>query len=336
MANATFHKATWLHKLPSTESDVRGVARRLAEAEFDLVIPCVKQTSGIVDYQSRIANVRKEFRTWDPLEVLCDEAGRLGIDVHAWCCVFPEGPDSALLNQHPEWTAQPGSECEVWETQFRWACPQRQEVQDYEAAVYQELLDRYPLAGVHLDYIRSSRGLCFCEHCQTSYRHATGKDLLDLNIFTWNNPDAHDMDAWIRWRCEPIDRFVRRIRHAANAAKKELSAAVFHYYPGGLEDIAQDWEAWVREGLLDHIFPMNYSLSTMITAKWTRNNVATLAGAAAECRHWEGILRHRAMTTPRFIEHVEAVLEAGVEGITVFEYPYLTDRDLAALKKLAS
>ncbi len=334
MSASKIYKATWLHKLPSTPDAVRGIAQRLAAADFDMLIPCIKQPNGIVDYQSTIAHVRDEFRSWDPLEVLCEEAARLGLDIHAWCCVFPEGEHSRLLAEHPQWTAKPGTETDVWETQFRWACPHRPEVQDYEAAVYQELLDNYALAGVHLDYIRSSRGLCFCDYCQASYRAATGRDLLDLRIFKWNDPGAQDMDEWIRWRCEPITRFVRRIRQTSRQSGKDLSAAVFHYYPGGLEDIGQDWEAWVREGLLDHVFPMNYSLSTMIAAKWTRNNVATLADGSTTCRHWEGILRHRGMTTPRFMKHVEAVLDAGVEGITVFEYPYLTDDDLSALQRL--
>jgi len=327
-------KATWLHKLPSTRDEVRRVAGRLAEAEFDLLIPCVKQPSGIADYQSSVAKVRDEYRGWDPLMVLAEEAGRVGLAVHAWCCVFPEGPDSNLLNAHPEFAAQGGSEWRVGEPQFRWACPHRPEVQDYEAAIYQELIGNYPIAGVHLDYIRSSAGLCFCDYCRRDYAQTMGADLTRLGFFEWNRREAQDMDRWIGWRCEPVTKFVRRIRASSQTAGKELSAAVFFYYPGGLFDVAQDWETWVRDGLLDYVFPMNYSPSTQIAAKWTRNNVDTVRGTSRQCHHWEGILRPVSMTTDRFIRHVEGVLAAGVKGVTIFEYPYLTDEDLAALRGL--
>jgi uncharacterized lipoprotein YddW (UPF0748 family) len=327
-------KATWLHKLPSTPEDVKTVARRLANAGFDLLIPCIKQVTGIADYHSRVANVRAEYRDWDPLMVLAEEANAVGLAVHAWCCVFPEGEDSKLLNARPELVAVPTTEKPRGEPQFRLACPNRPEVQDYEAALYQELIDNYPISGVHLDYIRFMGGLCFCEVCQKSYREATGGDLNALKFFEWNNPAAQDMDAWIDWRCEVITRFVRRIRKASRKGGKELSAAVFHYHPGGLLDIGQDWEAWVREGLLDYVFPMNYSQSTHIAAKWARNNVAALAGAPSDCRHWQGLLRPACMSTSRFVRHVRAVLDAGVEGFTIFEYPYLRDEDLAALKAL--
>ena len=327
-------KATWLHQLPSTQEEVRRIAQRLAEAGFDLLIPCVKQVTGIADFQSKVASVRSEFATWDPLLVLAEEANRLGLAVHAWSCIFPEGEHSRLLGQHPEYAAKTGPEAKPWAEDFRWACPNRPEVQDYEAAIYQELLDRYPIAGVHLDYIRFSQGFCFCEYCQDDYRRVTGGDLTKLGFFHWNPAQAQDMDAWIEWRCGVITRFVRRIREASRKAGRELSAAVFHYYPGGLLDIGQDWEAWVREDLLDHVFPMNYSLSTGIAAKWTRNNIATLAGAGTRCRHWEGIVRPLHMTTERFTRHVRGILDTGVEGITIFEYPYLQDADLAALKGL--
>lgn len=326
-------KSVWLHKLPSTPDAVKGVAQRLADAGFDLLVPCIKQPSGIADYHSKVATVRAEFKTWDPLMVLAEEANRLGLDVHAWCCVFSEGQESRLLAEHPQYVAVEGPEKRRNE-EHRLACPNREEVQDYEAALYQELIDRYPIAGVHLDYIRFIDGTCFCDVCRESYRQATGCDLLELSISHWNPPEAQDLDAWIAWRCEIITRFVRRIRAASRAGGKELSAAVFQYYPSNLLDIGQDWEQWAREGLVDYIFPMNYSRSTATAAKWTRNNLAAHAASGGTCQLWEGILRPTCMTTERFQQHVAGIMATGVEGISVFEYPYLTDSDLTMLKTL--
>ena len=327
-------KATWWHKLASTPEQIKKDIQRLVDAEFDMLIPCVLQTSGIADYQSKIANVREEFKGWDPLMVAAEEANRLGLSIHAWNCVFPEGDESALLQNHPEFEAQPGTELERGEPIHKLACPNRPETQDYEASLYQELIDNYPVDGVSLDYIRFINGTCYCEYCQQDYKEKTGGDLMNLNFFKWNSVEAEDMDVWINWRCNVINRFVKRMREASKAGGKELSASVFHYYPGGLQDIAQDWESWVRNEWVDYILPMNYSPSSQIAAKWARNNIATLDGAPASVKHWQGINRPPAMTTSRYIDHVKAILDTGIEGITIFEYPCLTDTDLAELKKL--
>ena len=40
------------------------------------------------------------------------------------------------------------------------------------------------------------------------------------------------------------------------------------------------------------------------------------------------------MTTERWLAHVKAIRDTGVEGVVIFDYPNLTDADLAALKAL--
>ncbi|MBS3762372.1 MAG: family 10 glycosylhydrolase, partial [Planctomycetes bacterium] len=148
-----FQKACWLHKLPDSPDGIKTVVERLCQAEFDLLIPCVKQTNGICDFHTEIGNINETFRDFDPLMILAEESGQTDLSVHAWCCVFPEGDRSVLLESHPELSAAAGDEWQLGEPEFRWACPNRPEVQDYEAAIYEGLIDRYPIEGVHLDYI---------------------------------------------------------------------------------------------------------------------------------------------------------------------------------------
>lgn len=324
-------KATWLHRLPTTPEGVRALVGRLADAGFDLLIPCVKQVDGIVDYPSDVANVHEAFRDFDALMLTAEEANARGLAVHAWCCVFPEGAHSRLLAEHPECAGVTnGRHTEEWS----WACQRRPETQAYVRAIYQELIDRYPVQGVHLDYIRYADGYCYCEVCQESYRREVGGELLQAHLDVWQHPEAHDMDRWIAWRCAPVTALVRQVRAAATAGGKTLSAAVFHYLPGQLQDVGQDWEGWVREGLLDDIMPMNYSPSTRIAAEWTRNHVAALAGKPETCRLWEGVARRRHFSSARFIEHVRAVTAHGADGICIFDEPNLTDDDLAGLAAL--
>ena len=79
---------------------------------------------------------------------------------------------------------------------------------------------------------------------------------------------------------------------------------------------------------------MNYQIATTMAGAWTRSNADSVKAAGGKATLWEGIVRPAAVNTERFAEHVRAVLGAGVEGVTIFEYNYLSDEDLAALKKL--
>jgi uncharacterized lipoprotein YddW (UPF0748 family) len=151
---AALGKATWIHHLPKEGPDaVRQVARRLADAGFDLIIPCIKNPDGYLDYHGTTALVRPEFADWDPLRVLSEEARRVGLKVHPWCCVFPEGQGSKLLQEHPDYVARDpdGEPVVAGPYKIRWACSSRPEVHDYEFAMYEDLMDNYDIDGVHLD-----------------------------------------------------------------------------------------------------------------------------------------------------------------------------------------
>ena len=325
-------KAAWIHHLPKEGPDaVRRVARRLSEAGFDLVIPCIKNPDGYLDYHGTTANVRPEFKDWDPLQVLAEEARRVGLKVHAWCCVFPEGAGSRLLAEHPEYVARDsnGAELIAGIHKIRWACTSRPEVQDYEFAMYQELLTRFDIDGVHLDYIRynhpaNGQHACFCAYCRETFKQETGAEpSLDQATRDWA--------AWVDWRTANVTRFVERLHLSAKANNMEVSAAVFPEYPACVVDIGQDWEDWARRRLVDYIFPMNYTMNAKIAVKRARNHAAALAGSGVPL--WEGLWNRPAMSTTMLLEQVRGVLAQGAQGIVIFEYFGLDDGDLRALSR---
>lgn len=319
------HKAVWSHPYVdymAGKKSVRPMVERLAGAGFELIIPCLK-VHGPVHYQSKVARVAEWCREWDPLAVLAEEAKRAGVKVHAWLCVFPEGEGSALVEKRPNLSAQDPEGKPV-----EWACPRAAEVQDYEFSLYEELLG-YDVAGVHLDYIRYGNAKsCFCRRCREGFSEAFG---IDPSRLDWRDALWGD---WLTFRAEPVTRFVERLRKAARARKKELSAAVFPDYPGCLVSVGQDWADWVERGLLDLVLPMNYTSSTEVARRRTQAHVAFVNRKAPL---WEGLGRnsHAAyIPTQNLMAQAEAVVAAGAEGICLFSHAAVRDEDLRALKKL--
>ena len=164
--------AVWSHSVADFggKDEIEGHADKLAESGFDILIPCVKNAPGTVDFLTDKADVNPSYPDWDPLKVLIEACRNRGVKVHPWFCVFPEGEQSRLLREHPEFSAVYESDVRLagmgnLELQSRWACACIPEVQDYLYSLYEDVALRYRPAGLHLDYIRTG-GLCRCEFCR--------------------------------------------------------------------------------------------------------------------------------------------------------------------------
>ena len=317
---------------------VKPMVERLAGAGFHLIIPVVKPGDGYMNYHSRIEKVRSKFKDWDPLEVLVREAKAAGLKVHPWMCVFPEGEGSSLVRRDPS--------LRMVDRHGRprpWACPASDEVRRHELSLYEEVMEDYDVDGVHMDYIRyDSEDVCFCRRCREGFRKETGVDPLEIgkssefNSFRSRSRNrGHPAWAkWIEWRAGWVTKFVEELSEAAAFRRKDVSAAVFMDYPECIVYQGQEWGDWGERGLVDYIFPMTYTNSTLMVRKRTRNHLVQVEG---RCYIWEGLGKRSSrsdLTTGKLIEQAEAALDEGAEGIVIFSYGALTDEDLRALSKL--
>jgi len=65
--------------------------------------------------------------------------------------------------------------------------------------------------------------------------------------------------AWVQWRMDSISDLVRDVYKSAKRARPEVevTAAVF-YTKAASSTVLQDWQRWVREGIVDYVIPMAY------------------------------------------------------------------------------
>ena len=320
-------KGVWLHwieRLGGREGVERFV-KRYADAGFDLLIPCVKQVNGVVEYHSRLAVVRPAFREWDPLAYMAEAARKAGIGLHAWFCVCPEGAAGNLLKGNPQYTARTPTGARAKCHSGFFTCLARPQVRDYHYRLIAEVADRYDVDGIHLDYIRTGEDACYCEVCLAARRKLTGKafDKAELK-------KARPL-KWTRWRVGNVTKLVARIARKCHAAGKQVSAAVYPSYPATLASQSQDFVGWSRAGDVDLVIPMNYNRDPDTMMGWTRSHAANLDGGA---ELWEGLCPASIRSTAGLIKQVRLVKDHGVKGVCLFEHKYVTDRDLKALAKL--
>ena len=265
-------RAVWVTRWDyRTAEDVREIVRTCDEAGFDTLLFQVRGNATVF-YRSSLEPWAEQLGWrdpgFDPLALAVELAHERGMDLHAWVNVVPawwgpSPPDDPrhLYHTHPEWFwyDQHGERQALCDGFYVSLNPCLPEVRAYLVEVMEELVTSYELDGLHLDYIRfpnehpavpRGSGLDYPRDARTLalYRAETGRA-----------PDD-DAAAWNRWRAEQVTRLLREIRVALDRAAPDvvLGAAVGPE-PERALDHFQDVETWLREGLVDLVFPMNYT-----------------------------------------------------------------------------
>ena len=296
-AYASRTRAAWVHLFDDTlktRAGVQGLVDELADADANMVIAQVVRRQDAY-YDSDVLP-----RTHDPdiepgfdvLSELIGAAHARGIDVHAWYSVAPtwhgvyqgyqddgiptpEGwvpaehghlappEDRWVTKLHGEqWVDDPDDD--DFPARSTYLDPGVPAVQDHVAEVVAEIAERYPVDGIHLDYVRyqsADHGY----HPEAVAAYQAEEDVSGV-------PDPDDPD-WMAWRRDQTREVIDRAGEAIDATGRDvdLSAAVITWLDGPptpdragfiqstpYSRVLQDWDAWVRDGAVDAVMAMNY------------------------------------------------------------------------------
>ena len=147
---------------------------------------------------------------YDALQFAIDECHKRGMEVHAWVVTIPVGKWNSygcrqLRKRFPRLIKRID--------QDGYMDPEATQTGCYLAEMCREIVQRYDVDGIHLDYIRY--------------------------------PAVKKEKPWVKMSCSPIGKFddlSRYWSHGWNAYTK----------------VAQDAQAWLKDGLMDELFPMMY------------------------------------------------------------------------------
>jgi uncharacterized lipoprotein YddW (UPF0748 family) len=261
---------------------------------------------------------------WDPLDAAIREGLHLGVEVHAWVNVFtcwpttnegkppPQSSPGHVFHQHPGWLArdEAGDPMPLKNSEskhsYAFLSPTHPLVQDHISAVIADLVERYPVDGLHLDYIRFP---------DSAYSY----DLPSLTAYHQAVRDT--VMSFAEWRRRQLNAFVQRISGEVRSLRPGItvSAAVWQKVGTGRDVYLQDGIAWANLGYLDYIVPMFYTadpdtLRRRLDAhlKLTDPDLV-VAGLGPYLE---------AFTDSILAEEVDAVLKRDVRGCAVFNSDY--------------
>ena len=159
------------------------------------LFPCMRTHDNAVGWQS---DIEVNDFGWDVMGTFLNEGAKHGIRIEPWVCMWGDGQ-----NTHPEWQAV-GTVGRTRSKVALWMCPGRPEVHDYFLGLFNELMDRYDVSGIHLDYARYHHEPCCCEFHKSEFQRQTGFAFSDLT-------KSQAKAAWEDFSADCITDFVREM-----------------------------------------------------------------------------------------------------------------------------
>jgi uncharacterized lipoprotein YddW (UPF0748 family) len=316
-------KATAVEKMRTTLDEY-------AKAGIDTLIMCVKNTSGHVYFASEIGIADKAW-DWDFFGVFLAEAKKRKMEVHPWFCVFPESAILGRVREHPEWLiASPKHEM------VGAANPALPAVREYEISLMIEVVKKYDVGWVHLDYIRypcepTEPYFSFDPETLRLFKQDTGIDMAavkarDTGNMAWNE--------WLNWNRDRVTVFIRELKGALKTTgrKVKISAAVFPDAANARVLIGQDWPAWADERLVDMLCPMLYSNDAKLFERLVREAVAYGKGRSQVCPGIGIGTSHNQNTPEGMIEQMRISKALKSDGVVFFSSNSLNQAFLDRLK----
>lgn len=218
-------------------------------------------------------------KSYDPLAEVLARATPAGLEVHAWvnCMLVWSSPHRPrdprhVLNQHPEWVSglEDGRRLsQLRDQDFKrlaiegvFLSPAHPRVREWLASIAREIATRYPVAGIHLDYIRQPKAAVgFDPTTRARFAMETGVDPARFDRVPAADR-ARVSARWADFQRRQVTDVVTCIRDTLRRTRPVvLSAAVIADTITAQRANAQYWQDWVRDSVLDRVYLMCYAPS---------------------------------------------------------------------------
>jgi uncharacterized lipoprotein YddW (UPF0748 family) len=321
-------------------------------------------------HEPRPALLARQPASFDPLDLVIERARRAGLKVHAWVNVNlvsdaePPAARRHIVYAHPEWLMVPRALAEdlgrmnARDPQYLrrlseyararsdrvegiFLSPIHNGAADHVVKVVGDIIARYDVDGIHLDYIRfpndefdysagalngfrsdvTSR-MTGAERREYASR-ARGRPLFYTEMFP---------QGWQDFRRARLTALLTRIRATVKSRRPRamLTAAVFPDATDAANRRFQNWGAWLEAGLLDAICPMAYTTNPTLF----RAQIADVEQRAGRRPVWAGIGAYQ-LSPAATVENIRAARQLGAEGIVLFSYDNLDARYVESVSREA-
>ncbi len=238
-------------------------------------------------YRSRVVPRAESLSEseFDPLALLVEEGHRAGLEVHAWVNMYltwhpterrPESTRHIFL-RHPEWFMRSIDGIDMGRVKLhgvdlvkrgvdgRYLSPGNPKVRTHLLKVILEIVEKYDIDGIHMDYVRYPNfHYDYNPAVTTEFTKRYGIGPAEWKVVKGEpggETDVTDVrEVWEEWRSEQVSMLVGQVHELIARLKPavRLSAAVKPDIKSAYTQYGQDWIGWSNRGLVDFVVPMFY------------------------------------------------------------------------------
>jgi uncharacterized lipoprotein YddW (UPF0748 family) len=270
---------------------------------------------GVAHYNSTFLPHSSVFTNYgDQLAACVSAAHAQGLQVHVWKINWnlvgaPQSFIDSLRASNRTQVSSSGAAID-------WLCPSHPDNFTLETNSMLEVVRNYDVDGIHFDYIRyPDSDYCYCTGCAARFQSQTGQTV--TNWPTGVLATGALRNSFLDWRRAQITRLVTAIHAGVKAIKPkvQVSAAVFPDAPSAYDGVGQDWRAWITNGIVDFLCPMDYTTSL---SQFTNLVAAQLTYAAGRVPIYPGIGAYL-LQPDAALAQIEATRAANTRGFVIFE-----------------
>jgi uncharacterized lipoprotein YddW (UPF0748 family) len=206
--------------------------------------------------------------------------------------------------------------------------PANPKVRDHIYNIWMDVLKRYPVDGLHFDYVRfASPDFDYSRTSLEKFRkwlepqlNSKEREQLRNSVTPLAAPEMFAAKFADFQRLQ-VTTLVERIYKAVKKRRPEavVSAAVFANDENAYTRRFQDWKRWLQMGILDVACPMAYSTDTAVFQK--QIEVATTTAHNAKRSVWAGIGAYR-IPSESSVEKINVARSLNAEGFILFSYDF--------------
>lgn len=285
---------------------------------------------------------------FDVLSAWINEAHKRKIKVHTWFESFyvgnksPESYPNSILAVKPDWQNKTRQKADYEgyvshpnEHNGYFLDPANPDVVNFVLSLINEIVNRYDVDGVNIDYVR------YPNIQKENYRNQWGytpyareefKQMYDIDPLEIE-PNSSKWDEWCEYRRDKITEYVQKASLIVRSRKKLVTAVVFPDYKVSLQTKHQDWARWINRRYLDAITPLILTADDEL-AKSMLEEIKRKTGNDAQV--FPGLFAGFIESDPEdLLRQIHIIRKLKLSGVILFDWAHLNDKYLNVLKTSA-
>lgn len=286
-----------------------------------------------------------EFGDLDILAIWVKEAHKRGIKVHTWFESFyignknPQDDLKSIIALKPQWMNRTKQKADYegyvshpQEHNGYFLDPANPEVTEFLLKLITEIVTKYPVDGINIDYVRypniSKENLNnqwgYTKFARDEFFQMYGVDPIEIQ------PRNNLWDDWCEYRRNKITNYIKNISYISKSQKVFLSAVIFPDYKVSMQTKFQDWASWAHNYYLNALTPLiltgddELAKSMLDEIRRKTSNYANI---------YPGLFAGFIESDPEdLLRQIHIVRKLKLDGVILFDWAHLNDNYRDVLK----